>query len=207
MADWWIYLIGLTAQLLFSSRLLFQWIASERKRQVVVPGSFWTQSFAASVLLFTYGYLRMDFAIMMGQSITYFIYIRNLHIQGDWMKIPKWLRMVVLIFPLLVVFYYFNNDRPDLHALLNPGNIQPWLLSLGIAGQLLFTFRFVLQWIHAEKVKRAELPPVFWYWSFLGSALIIIYAIFRLDPVLLIGQLFGFVVYARNIILGRQHAE
>lgn len=207
MADWWIYLVGFGAQLLFSSRLLFQWIASEKKKQVVVPGSFWTQSFAASLLLFIYGYLRMDFAIMMGQSITYFIYIRNLHLQGDWRKIHKGLRAIVLLFPFMVVTYYFNNNRPDMHQLLNPGNIQPWLLSLGIAGQLIFTFRFVLQWIHAERSKRAELPPVFWYWSLSGSALIIIYAILRLDPVLFIGQLFGFVVYGRNIILGRQHAK
>lgn len=207
MVDWYIYLIGFIAQLLFAARLLFQWIASEKQKQVVVPESFWIHSFIAAILLFTYGYLRKDFSIMMGQAITYFIYIRNLQLGGEWRKVNRWLRTALLVFPFVVVVYYFNNNQMDLHQLLNPSNIQPWLLSLGIAGQLIFTFRFVLQWVHAERQKRPDLPPVFWYWSLFGCSLIILYAIIRLDPVLFIGQVFGWVVYARNIILGRQHAK
>ena len=84
MKQWIIYAIGFTAQLLFSARLLLQWIASEKRKQVVTPSSFWIHSLAASFLLFFYGCLRNDFPIMLGQIITYYIYIRNLQFEKLW---------------------------------------------------------------------------------------------------------------------------
>ena len=81
MSSWQIYAVGLIAQLLFSGRLLFQWILSEKHKKVLTPSLFWKLSLFASFLLFVYGYLREDFAIMLGQAITYFIYIRNLQLQ------------------------------------------------------------------------------------------------------------------------------
>jgi lipid-A-disaccharide synthase-like uncharacterized protein len=207
MSEWIIYTIGFTAQLLFSARLLMQWILSEKHRQVLTPASFWTSSLLASFLLFVYGSLRNDFAIMLGQSITYFIYIRNLQLAGDWKKINSILRIFILAFPLLIVTYYLNNNKVDMHVLLHPKNISLGLLCLGITGQLIFTCRFILQWIYAERTKEAVLPPAFWYYSLAGSSLIILYAILRLDPVLLIGQLTGLIVYSRNIILLKRYAN
>ncbi len=93
MKDWIVYSIGFLAQLLFSGRLLIQWIVSEKNKRVVTPSLFWKLSLLASFLLFVYGYLRDDFAIMLGQSLTYFIYIRNLQLQGEWQKSPKWFRI------------------------------------------------------------------------------------------------------------------
>ena len=84
MSNWLIYTIGFIAQLLFSSRLIIQWISSEREKKVITPTLFWTLSLIASFLLFIYGYLRNDFAIMLGQALTYFIYIRNLQLQNQW---------------------------------------------------------------------------------------------------------------------------
>ncbi len=78
MSNWLIYTIGFVAQILFSSRLIIQWLSSEREKKVITPTLFWTLSLIASFLLFIYGYLRNDFAIMLGQALTYFIYIRNL---------------------------------------------------------------------------------------------------------------------------------
>ena len=101
MSDWLIYRIGFLAQILFSSRLLVQWITSEKQKQVVTPVMFWSLSLFASFLLFIYGYLRDDFAIMFGQTLTYFIYIRNLQLQNQWNKIPKLLRWFLFVFPLL----------------------------------------------------------------------------------------------------------
>ena len=77
MNNWIVYSIGFLAQLLFSSRLLVQWVISEKNKKVLTPSTFWTLSLLASFLLFVYGYLRDDFAIMLGQAITYFIYIRT----------------------------------------------------------------------------------------------------------------------------------
>ena len=67
----------------------------------------------ASFLLFIYGYLRNDFAIMLGQALTYFIYIRNLQLQNQWQKIHWVIRALLYSVPTLVVVYYFNNDVTD----------------------------------------------------------------------------------------------
>jgi lipid-A-disaccharide synthase-like uncharacterized protein len=203
MNEWIVYAIGFIAQLLFSARLLLQWLASEKNKAVTTPVSFWMHSIAACILLFTYGYLRNDFPIMLGQLITYYIYIRNLQIDGIWYKQPAVLRNIFLIFPLLFIIFFFTNNRYDLLQLFNKENMPAGLLLWGSAGQVIFTFRFVYQWIYAEKIKQAILPAGFWWLSLTGCMMILTYAIIRKDPVLFIGQLFGFVVYARNLILIR----
>ncbi|MBO9547862.1 Lipid A biosynthesis, N-terminal [Pseudomonas putida] len=81
-----------------------------------------------------------------------------------------------------------------------------WLI-VGFAGQVVFTGRFVLQWLYSEFKKRSVIPVGFWYLSMLGSALLLIYAIYREDPVFIIGQSFGLVVYLRNLQLIARHKE
>lgn len=203
MSNWIIYSIGFLAQLIFSGRLILQWILSEKSKKVLTPSLFWKLSLFASFLLFVYGYLREDFSIMLGQALTYFIYIRNLQLQGEWKKAPKFLRFFLWIFPLLIVIYYFNNNTYDLAKLLKNEDIPFWLLSLGIVAQTIFAFRFVYQWIYSEKNKESILPYGFWLLSLIGSILILIYAVLRKDPVLLIGHLMGSVIYFRNIILSK----
>lgn len=201
MADWLVYSIGFTAQLLFSGRTLLQWIASEKHKKVRTPSNFWKISLLASFLLFVYGWLRDDFAIVLGQILTYFIYIRNLQLQGEWKKLPYGFRLFLLVFPLLIILYGYNNDEYDLHDFFRNEAIPAWLLVLGIAGQVIFTLRFVYQWIVSEKKKESHLPLGFWLLSVTGSLTIFIYAIYRKDPVLLAGQAFGSVIYLRNAIL------
>lgn len=195
----WIYSIGFIAQLLFSSRTFYQWLASEKQKQVVAPRFFWQMSLLASILLFVYGYLRQDFAIMLGQSLTYFIYIRNIQLEGQWHKFPKISRWFLWIFPVLIVIFYYNNNRMDIDYLFDLDEIALHLLILGIVGQVLFTFRFVYQWIYSEKKKFSSLPKGFWLISLLGSILILTYGILRLDPVLILGHSFGIVIYIRNL--------
>lgn len=201
MNQWWVYAIGFTAQLLFSARLVLQWLASEKNKKVTTPTSFWVHSLIASFLLFIYGYLRNDFAIMLGQSITYYIYIRNLQLRGEWKKLPVIIRWFLALFPLGIVVYFYNNNRYDISDLLSKDNIATWLLILGMAGQIIFTLRFILQWLYSEKRKESILPLRFWVVSLIGSGLIITYAIIRRDPVLILGQAFGFIIYLRNIML------
>lgn len=201
MSEWVVYSIGLTAQVLFSSRLLIQWMTSERQRKVITPTLFWTLSLLASFLLFVYGYLRYDFAIMLGQSLTYYIYIRNLQLQNQWKKFPLLFRWILLIFPALVVLYYFNNNQIDLDLLFKNESIPKWLLWLGIISQLVFTFRFIYQWLYSEKQKSSSLPIGFWILSLVGSILIMTYAVFRLDWVLMLGHGLGMIIYSRNIYL------
>lgn len=208
MSDWLIYTIGFIAQILFSSRLVVQWITSEKQRKVITPTLFWTLSLIASFLLFLYGYLRDDFAIMLGQTLTYFIYIRNLQLQNEWQKFHWSLRWFLYGFPILIAIYYFNNNVIDRDVLFRNEAIPLWLLWLGIISQVVFTLRFVYQWLYSEYKKSSLLPLGFWLLSLVGSVLILTYAIIREDPVLFIGHLLGSIIYVRNLILlHKQDAE
>jgi lipid-A-disaccharide synthase-like uncharacterized protein len=201
MSNWLIYSIGFLAQILFSSRLIIQWVTSEKQRRVITPTLFWTLSLIASVLLFIYGYLRYDFSIMLGQSLTYYIYIRNLQLQKQWQKFPRLLQWFLLIFPILIVIYYYNNNKIDVDLLFKNEAIPFWLLGLGIIAQVIFTLRFVYQWLYSEVKKSSTLPFGFWLLSLVGSLLILTYAVIRTDWVLLVGHGLGSIIYSRNIYL------
>ncbi len=207
MSNWIIYSIGFFAQLLFSGRLILQWILSEKSKKVLTPTLFWKLSLFASFLLFVYGYLREDFAIMLGQALTYFIYIRNLQLQGEWQKAPKFLQVFLWVFPVLLVIYSYNNNSYDIDKLFYNKAIPLWLLIWGSTAQIIFTLRFVYQWLFSEKNKVSTLPFGFWFLSLIGSLMILVYAVLRKDPVLFIGHIMGTVIYIRNIIiLKRQKA-
>ncbi|MGV0968938.1 MULTISPECIES: lipid-A-disaccharide synthase N-terminal domain-containing protein [unclassified Empedobacter] len=204
MPNWVIISIGFLAQALFSSRLILQWIVSEKNKKVLTPKLFWEVSLFASVLLFLYGYLRHDFSIMLGQTLTYYIYIRNIQLQNHWKEFPKIVRIFLYIFPALIVLYSFNNGIFDVDLLFKNEKIPMWLLFLGVVSQVLFTFRFVYQWIYSERKHESQLPMGFWAISLTGSLLILTYAIIRKDPVLFVGHFMGFIVYARNILIKRK---
>ncbi|MBJ2346615.1 lipid-A-disaccharide synthase N-terminal domain-containing protein [Pseudomonas sp. SAICEU22] len=86
------------------------------------------------------------------------------------------------------------------------GRESLWL-AVGFGGQLAFTGRFALQWLYSEYKKRSVIPVGFWYLSIIGSALLLAYAIYRQDPVFIVGQSFGFIVYLRNLQLIAKHHE
>ena len=207
MSNWQIYSIGFAAQILFSSRLFIQWFISENHKKVLTPSVFWKLSLIASFLLFVYGYLRDDFPIMLGQAITYFIYNLNLQLQGEWKKLPKFFRIFFYLFPILIIFYSYNNNTYDIQKLFFNDTIPLWLLILGITAQIIFNLRFIYQWIYSEKIKESVLPMGFWVLSILGALLILLYAIIRRDPVLFIGHSLGSFIYARNIILSRKYVK
>lgn len=73
-----------------------------------------------------------------------------------------------------------------------------WLL-IGFTAQLMFSMRFIIQWIASERARRSIVPETFWYFSFLGGAMLFAYAIYRVDPVFIMGQGMGLLIYARNI--------
>jgi lipid-A-disaccharide synthase-like uncharacterized protein len=75
---------------------------------------------------------------------------------------------------------------------------QIWL-GIGLLGQALFSARFVVQWIAAERRKRSVMPRAFWYFSVGGGVTLLAYAVYRRDPVFIIGQGAGLFVYARNL--------
>ena len=76
-------------------------------------------------------------------------------------------------------------------------------LIIGFSGQACFFLRFLVQWIYSEKKNKSSIPVVFWYLSLGGSFLVLIYAVYRKDPVFIVGQLTGSFVYIRNLYLIR----
>jgi lipid-A-disaccharide synthase-like uncharacterized protein len=75
-----------------------------------------------------------------------------------------------------------------------------WLI-LGFSAQALFTARFLVQWIASEKAGKSVVPVLFWYLSIVGSTLLCVYAIYRKDPVFILGQSVGVFIYIRNLHL------
>ena len=83
----------------------------------------------------------------------------------------------------------------------NLTNFELTFLVIGFLGQGLFASRFIVQWIYSEKKGESAIPVIFWYLSIFGGIGLLIYAISRKDPVIIIGQLFGIFIYLRNLIL------
>jgi lipid-A-disaccharide synthase-like uncharacterized protein len=75
-----------------------------------------------------------------------------------------------------------------------------WLM-IGFTGQVFFSARFLIQWLHSERHKRSLIPSAFWYFSVLGSLTLLTYAIYRQDPVFIVGQSAGLLIYTRNLQL------
>ena len=84
---------------------------------------------------------------------------------------------------------------------LNLNKIELIFLIIGFAGQGLFASRFIVQWIYSESKGVSSIPIAFWYLSILGGIGLLTYAIFRKDPVIISGQMFGIFIYLRNLIL------
>ncbi len=207
MNQYFIFSIGFVAQALFSARQITQWIASEKAGRILSPLIFWQLSILASFLFMVYGILRNDLAIILGQVITYGVYIRNLHYHGFWKRLPSPVRVIAFVFPALAVFWLLTGDTYNIHKLFANKDISSILMIWGIIGQCIFTFRFIYQWLYSEKRKESVLPMGFWIISITGSLMVVSYAIFRKDPVLFIGQLFGLLVYSRNILLGLRQSQ
>lgn len=77
-------------------------------------------------------------------------------------------------------------------------------LAIGFGGQAMFSMRFLVQWLWSEKKKRSVVPVAFWYFSIAGGILLLSYAIYKKDPVFILGQSFGLLVYLRNLHLLRK---
>ena len=82
------------------------------------------------------------------------------------------------------------------------GQWDVWV-AIGFLGQFCFSARFVIQWISSERQKASVIPVYFWYFSLMGGTILLVYAIHKHDPVFIVGQASGLVVYLRNLMLIR----
>lgn len=193
-----IHAVGYIAQGLFSSRFIIQWISSEKAKKVVAPTLFWQISLIASFMLIVYSILIKDMTILLGQALGYFVYIRNLRLQNSWRILPKAFRVFVLTVPIIALFFLLFSDEYSFKTIWNnQQNIN--IIIWGTVGQLIFSCRFIYQWYYSEKVKKSVLPLGFWVISIIGSIIISSYSLFLGLYPIIIGHLFGLVIYSRNI--------
>lgn len=188
-----LHAIGWLGQGAYFSRSLLQWIASERQRRSAIPAGFWSLSVLGALALLCYSAWRRDSVIFLGQAINLLIYLRNLRLEshpGATLS-PRSLRMALVamggVFLLLCLLSLKLNH-------------SPWML-VGWLGQFIFLTRFPLQWWQAERRGTVELPAHFWWISLSGSLLLLLYAAWGHDWVILSGQAVGLLTYARNLVL------
>lgn len=207
MHTYLMFTIGFLAQAFFSARILFQWILSERAKQVVSPTIYWVLSLFGAYLLFIYGWMRDDFSIILGQVISYYIYIWNLNKKGVWKKQHILVKALLLCTPLIAFAMVFHNLHAFINDFFRNEDLPLWMILFGSMGQIIFTLRFVYQWYESSKRHESILPSGFWIISLIGSGIIIAYGIYRLDPVLILGQSVGFIAYSRNLIIGKNNKK
>ncbi len=193
--------LGFFAQFLFFTRTIAQWFKSEQQGEVISPVIYWQISLVASLLMLTYGILRNDFAIVLGQFIVYFIYVRNLQLKKAWRTMHWLARFFALLGPFFFFAWLLFANTHNFSSILKNEDVPNWLLVWGSLGQIVFTSRFFYQWIYSENRKDSVLPLGFWVISAVGSLMIFTYSIPRLDPVLFASQSLGLFIYARNILL------
>lgn len=199
LASNWIYLVGFFGQSLFGVRILVQWFYSEKEGRPVSPVLYWQVSLVASFIVLIYGVLRKDPIIIMGQIISYYIYIRNLQLKNSWRSITAPLRYFLLILPMVflaLVLYSVGNLPGELYDNVEP--LKP-IFIVGAVGQLMLNLRFLYQWYYSEQRKMSILPLGFWVISLSASVFVLIYGLNRRDPVLIASQGLGMIAYVRNI--------
>jgi lipid-A-disaccharide synthase-like uncharacterized protein len=195
-----VYALGFFAQSLFGARLIVQLLISERNGKVVSPTIFWQLSLMASFLFLIYGIIRNDLVIIIGQTLSYFIYIRNLQLKKDWQKFHVVIRAIVLVLPFVALGYVILAlDKLD--RIFQNSDLTEPIIFIGAIGQLMLNFRFIYQWIYSEKQSDSVLPLGFWIISVMASVMILAYASYRIDPVLLVAQGMGIFVYLRNVLI------
>lgn len=202
-----IFIIGFISQSLFFTRTLLQWILSEKAKKVISPTIYWILSIIASYLFFIYGWFRNDFSILLGQMISYYIYIWNLNEMGVWDKVNGIIKVVLMITPICAAGFVLEEGNFFIDNFLKNKSIPLTLVIFGSLGQIIFTLRFVYQLIYSMRRNESLLPLGFWIISLAGSGIIVIYGLIRFDPVLILGQSVGFIAYSRNIVIYRNELK
>ena len=199
------YGLGFLGQAFFGARLIVQLYLSEKSGEVLSPVAFWILSLIASILFLFYGFLRSDIIIIVGQTISFYIYVRNLALNNFWNKLPFVVRISIILSPVIVILPFFVLSAPLKSDIVNGDIWRSPVMIIGAIGQLALNLRFVYQWWFSERVGSSVLPIGFWYISIVSSILVIVYALFhpihKIEPVLLVSQVLGIIAYIRNVMI------
>jgi lipid-A-disaccharide synthase-like uncharacterized protein len=195
--------IGLVANVLFTARVIIQWIASERQRKSVAPVTFWWCSLIATVIMIFYSIQRFDtepgvVAFLLGYSINVMPYSRNLALiyspRRSW-HVASYVASAAVFLYALTFLRSFN---------LRPEGAGGWVW-LGFVGNAIWSTRFIPQWIYSERKRESVLPLWFWIWSLVGQMICLVYALIIHDLVFILGFLFNGIPIVRNIMLSHGH--
>lgn len=196
------FIIGMLSQVCYAARQLVQWVMTERSKRLVSPTGYWAFSLAGCCFMLAYGWMRQDIVILIGQILSFCVYVLNLSYKGAWSRLPLPLRYVLYLAPVAaLVGTVWNADELACRFLHNP-DIPLWLIIYGTTAQLIFLSRYAYQVAVSIKRHESVLPPTFWIISIIGASLILVYGIKRLDPILMLGQSAAIAIFARNLYIG-----
>ena len=196
----WVYLLGLAGMGIYGTRIVVQWYMSERSHRVETPEIYWVMSSIGAVVLYIYGWLRKDFSIIFGESLSYYIYMWNMSIMGLYKRVPKVVIVIQALFPVVILALISHDMSSFVDSFLHNEDVPPKLLWFGIAGQFTYEIRSVYQLVYSMRRKESILPLGHWLLAVAGSVMIIAYGIIRHDWVLVIGQ-FAVFFSIRNIMI------
>ncbi len=137
---------------------------------------------------------------MFGQLLGYAIYIRNLMLTKVWQDFHRVIKLFLAVLPVLALIAVFSGPKHNINEFVEY-NSNIYLMIWGMMGQVVFTSRFVYQWLYSEKKKESVFPAGFWLLSITGATLISSYAFYlHLYPII-IGHAIGMLVYIRNLMI------
>ena len=210
-----LYPLGFLSSLAFGARFIIQWLQSEKAQQSIMPRSFWQISLLGNLLLLIHSFIQVQFHICVVQGFNAIISWRNLNLMQA--KPPSLSFKGVCA--LLVSSFFLISFAFALQDWWMMGELDwfriptaPWQSTsihsvplfwhvMGTMAFLLFSSRFWIQWIFAEKAHTSYFPSSFWWLSLIGALLSIAYFLRIQDSVNLIGPLVGLIPYIRNLML------
>jgi lipid-A-disaccharide synthase-like uncharacterized protein len=193
---------------LFFGRFYVQWIASELRRESVMPLAFWYMSACGSLMLLTYAVVTRSPIGALGHNMNIVIYGRNLaHIwRRDGRLTPTRNRalhavmaIVVVIGAAFVILTWYREYEVNREASAAVARATWLWLGVGLLGQALFAARFLVQWIATERKRESVIPVSFWYISLAAAAMQSAAFLHRQEWVFAIGQIATMFIYARNL--------
>lgn len=197
----WLVACGWIGQAAFAWRTLLQWIVSERRRETVIPRTYWSWSIVGAVLTLVYALGRADPVFVLGALATGLIFVRNAWLEArrpDAAPARPALWPLPLGTALFVAMAWFDaqSEASTLHA----GVPLAWSL-VGFVGQCAWSGRFVVQWLASERRGFSVLPVSFFTLGLFGSLLLTAYALRRQDWVNVAAYVLNPIPYGRNWLL------
>lgn len=192
--------LGGLGQVCFVLRVYVQWRAAEQAGRSIAPRSFWWLSLGGALGMAIYSADAQQAVLAGGYLASAWIYARNLALRGD--ESPRRLARILPEIALVVSILALSGVAgiADARSAATP---PIWIYVL-LLGQLLWSSRFLLQWLASERSGRSHLPEHFWWLSLAGNGLLLAYSLHLADLLLVCAFAFGPVAQVRNLVLARR---